>query len=338
MTTLSNLLKTRLEGNINNKVSDYKSTAYENLTEENIEDGELYVYSLTTSSPGTNCVCWIAPSSGTVVIEAWGPGGSTSKGGCCGTGIPGNPGAYVKKTTTVAAGDYICGNIGCSRPGTSLCCNSPGSATCIRIQSTDDGCMCLCAQGGNSGWWICGSGTSSYCCFRSAGFCGEFLSGSCGVICNTKCGQAQAYGGDQNHDGGYSSVFFYCCSNNYNPSCSQCYGIPYSPGLISTNGGTLYFRGTNCYTVYNQAVNSSPYYSAIRNVSNQDLGYVENYRCWAYREQVCCNSSSQYQVSAPASLPAISTATCCACSTYDRYCGWSYRGGHGMLKIKFIGS
>ena len=83
--------------------------------EENLEKG--YIYSWT---PGTdfsnfcNGICWTAPSAGAALIEIWGAGGSGSRMCCCGDGLPGNAGAYVKKSINVEAGDTVTGCTGMS--------------------------------------------------------------------------------------------------------------------------------------------------------------------------------------------------------------------------------
>ena len=100
MASLTTLLQTKYDFSVGN--------------ETNLEKGRIYQYYPVTSR-GTNfrChVCFIAPSAGTAEIEVWGAGGSGAKMCCCGGGIPGNPGAYSKKTITMIEGCYICAIIG----------------------------------------------------------------------------------------------------------------------------------------------------------------------------------------------------------------------------------
>ena len=49
---------------------------------------------------------------GTAIIEVWGAGGSGARMCCCGDGLTGNAGAYVKKTITVETGDTMTGCTG----------------------------------------------------------------------------------------------------------------------------------------------------------------------------------------------------------------------------------
>jgi hypothetical protein len=76
-----------------------KSDAFVSVEESNLEKGRIYVY-----TPGTNysrhiwCgFCFHPEVSGTAVVEIWGAGGSGAEMCCCGFGLPGNAGAYVKK-------------------------------------------------------------------------------------------------------------------------------------------------------------------------------------------------------------------------------------------------
>ena len=85
------------------------------MIEENLETGYIYSYTQGTNwSQFCNGVCWEARSDGTAIIEIWGSGGSGSRMCCCGDGLPGNAGAYVKKSITVEAGDTMTGCVGMS--------------------------------------------------------------------------------------------------------------------------------------------------------------------------------------------------------------------------------
>ncbi len=87
--------------------------------EDQLEKGRIWVYGDGNEYSGLcNGFCWRAPGCGIVIIEAWGPGGSTGRGCCCGGSVPGNPGAYVRKCICVCPGNYICGGIGRACGGT----------------------------------------------------------------------------------------------------------------------------------------------------------------------------------------------------------------------------
>ena len=84
---------------------------------------------------------------------------------------PGNAGAYVRKTVSMAPGDFICGYIGQScGNATALCFRGCSEATqvrfCIGGQET-----CACAEGGKGGLTYCSTNSSYYCCYRANGFC-----------------------------------------------------------------------------------------------------------------------------------------------------------------------
>ena len=97
-------------------------------TEEHLERGRIHVF-----TPGNNytnySICWRAPAKGTAVVEIWGAGGSGAKMCCCGGGLPGNAGAYSKRTIQVNTNCFICGSVGFSCGNSdSLCfrgCSDP---------------------------------------------------------------------------------------------------------------------------------------------------------------------------------------------------------------------
>lgn len=91
MASLSSLIQTK--------------SAIAQISEENLDKGQVFVFAHGTYTQNFRCqFCWIAPSNGTATIEIWGAGGSASRMCCCGIGIPGNPGAYAKKTVAITSG------------------------------------------------------------------------------------------------------------------------------------------------------------------------------------------------------------------------------------------
>ena len=114
--------------------------------ETNLEKGRIYQYaSFSSRTMNFRChVCWVALSDGTATIEIWGAGGSGAEMCCCGFGIAGNPGAYSKKTITMAEGCFICAITGMPcRNEDDLCFRGCGEPTqvCWFGNGGADGCM-----------------------------------------------------------------------------------------------------------------------------------------------------------------------------------------------------
>lgn len=81
--------------------------------EDQLEKGRIWVYGDGNEyTPLCNGFCWKPPGCGNVIIEMWGPGGSSGRGCCCGSSLPSNPGAYARKCICVCPSNYICGSIG----------------------------------------------------------------------------------------------------------------------------------------------------------------------------------------------------------------------------------
>ena len=332
MATLSSIIQQRISSQVATVLEEYADTTFPNYSEENIEDGSIW---LKTGSFGGNAgvtqFCWQAPGSGTAIIETWGAGGGVSSGCCCGTAIAGNPGAYTKKTVEVEVGSRVCGNIGVSCNGPADICTPRKSTATQTVICSVTGCSCMCASGGMGGRWQCSVSNSMFCCIQSEfSYPGTQQGGSeCGWICNTCC-NACAYGGDVNHNGGFSCTYFGCSGSAVPPSCS-CYAIPYAPGLVSTEGGTVVFNGSSCGSAATSCYsNPNNLSTALRSISNQSLGYAETSRCWAINF-CACRDETGCTPSTPASFPALGGAV---------IGGQQFKGGHGgpgMVKIRFIG-
>ena len=230
MATLSSLLKTRQVG----------------IVETNIDVGHISVYTQGSQASCLNTgFCWKSPGTGTAVIEVWGSGGSSARMCCCGAGLPGNAGAYSKKTIAVNASSYICGCTGRAYCGLALTDRSCGDPTGLCwIGSTGNGCMC--AQGGKGGTSFCMTSCSPWCCFGAAGYCGYLQAANyCGYVCNM-CNSswvACGYGGDVNCCGMLSCVYFGGCYSDC--TCYFHYYVPLAPGQVSTKGTMVGFIAAN---------------------------------------------------------------------------------------------
>lgn len=81
--------------------------------EDQLEKGRIWVYGDGNEfTPLCNGFCWKPPGCGRVIIEIYGPGGSSGRGCCCGAAMPSNPGSYARKCICVCPANYICGSIG----------------------------------------------------------------------------------------------------------------------------------------------------------------------------------------------------------------------------------
>lgn len=225
---------------------------------ENRRKGRVYFYQHQNLNGASNscAFCWIAPGNGVAVVELWGASGSGQAGCCCSgpTGLPGNPGAYSRKTVTVSSGSNICGLLGCNALGSCfcLCCfQSQCSVACFCNTSEN---TTMFTAGGLSGYSTCMTGNNAFCCivFRSAR-CNTPAGTGCGIICNVNSTltAACACGGDVNISGGVSCMEFLGCCNS-----SICANIlitlAIAPGIYSSSGNTcVQFRygllGQNTY-------------------------------------------------------------------------------------------
>jgi hypothetical protein len=304
--------------------------------ETNIERGEIYYFNPGTvaSSIGPT-MCWIAPSNGVVIVEIWGASGSGGRMCCCGSGIPGNPGAYAKKQISVLTGNTITGTMGRSCGNATLCCRGRSENTCIcYVTSTVNGAVC--AQGGIGGTAYCGgNGNAHYCCFIANSFCGNQtgFSAGCGTICNyrTSADIAVATGGDINCSGGFSCTSFYHCNSCCN--CSQYQHVKTSPGVFSNNGGVITFTYDASSEYANPAgSNYHPFISALNAMSRQpSMGQPASW-CWSGSRACSCYESHGCMPYLPHGVPGVSAMPC------DSVRDDGLRGGHGAVRIKFIGS
>lgn len=308
--------------------------AYE---EDLLEQGRIWAYThgnVRTKMCGE--VCWIAPANGQAVIEIWGAGGSGAKMCCCGGGIPGNPGAYSKKTIRVAAGCLITGSVGFSCGNADdLCFRGCSEGTGVCYRSSDQGNSCMCAQGGRGGTSYCSTGTSLYCCFTAGSFCttGPF-NANCGIVCNYGSGTAQccadAFGGDVNCRGGFSRTSFFGCT----PSCpcATYHHIAIPPGYFSTGGGEITYTLEGDSGFSNWTGMAIPGHLYGLNIAGKQPGRGIDgaHSCWTGGRFCGCYNG---QGCIPFVPPGFPGAPPSPCPDHRDHAG---RGGHGMIRIKFI--
>lgn len=304
--------------------------------ETNIEKGEIYYFNPgTVASSISPTFSWTAPSNGVVVVEIWGAGGSGGRMCCCGAGIPGNPGAYARKQIVVTSADTITGTLGRSCGNNQLTCRGRSENTCICYVTTSlNGTVC--AQGGIGGTAFCGgNGNPHYCCFTANSFCGNQtgFSAGCGIVCNyrTAADIATASGGDVNCSGGFSCTSFYHCNSCCN--CSQYQHVKTSPGVFSTDGGVITFR-YDADSGYSNPSGSNyhPFINALNALSRQpSMGQPASF-CWAGAKACACYEHHGCFPYLPHGVPGTSSMPC------DNVRDDGLRGGHGAVRIKFIGS
>lgn len=308
--------------------------------EDNLEQGQISVY--TQSSQIGNYIpygfCWKAPGAGTAIIEAWGSGGSSAQMCCCGGTLPGNTGAYVKKTIRVAAGCYVCGQIGMSCGNASaLCFRGCSESTCFLWT----GCGtsgCICAQGGMGGYSYCSTGTPLYCCYRNGSFCASQdparHAAGCGIVCNVYPGylQAQGFGGDINCPGNFGCVSFLHCDPAFSDRCYSLFHVPVPPGIIATNGALITFGKECCNDFHN--TNGGGYHQFISSLNAASRGPSSGIpwtTCWP--ANVSCGGCVM-QGCMPFMPPGFGGVPGNGqCVNYSDY-GW--RGGHGLVRIKYL--
>jgi hypothetical protein len=323
MANLSTILSNRIPQTIINEFTP---------REENISNGVITVFqSGNSSGPFPNGVCWIAPANGTATIEIWGAGGSGAGGCCCYGGIPGNPGAYSKRQVTVATNDNICGSTGhsCGNAGT-IGFRGCSTATCIRICTVAGGCVCMCAQGGAGGCNICNPSNQMYCCFRAQGYCFTNIGSGCGIICNSVGRVAEAYGGTTNCTGCMSCMTFNVCQTANSPNLAH---IAYPSGMFSTQGGWITFQTGECWSDTNWS-SLMPYSQALQGMNAKSMGYNigAQMACWASDTQCGCYQQTGCVPYVPYGMPGMSGPV------RSGQQGRGQRGGHGALKITFVGT
>ena len=303
--------------------------------EENLEKGRVWVYTPGTFyTPLHNGFCWLAPGTGTAVIEMWGAGGSGGRMCCCGGGIGGNAGAYTKRTIQVCAGKYVCGGIGLSCGNAdAICfrgCSDP-SGLCWQGAASANGCMC--AQGGAGGRSFCTTGASMYCCFAANGFCARGpYNENCGLICNYFSGIwiACGYGGDVNCCGQFSCTSFNGCQATC--TCCFAYHIATPANFYSCCGGTASYQ-TEDDNRHSNGMNGQgkmQSINAVASLSRSPTTGVPHSYCW--RSDRACGCY-EMQGCTPYIPPGVGGWAPRPCPDHRDHAG---RGGHGAVRIRFF--
>lgn len=323
MTTLSTL--------IGKKAALFAGNVPTNETD--LEQGSVYIFSTSDRGTSTCGFCWKPPANGTAVIEIWGAAGSGSNMCCCGIGLPGNPGAYAKKTVSVTTTDWICITPGCSIGSQTLCfrgCAGPTTAT-ICLSS---GCSCLCAEGGMSGFAICSSTSGSPLnCFAACNFCTTTISGGCGIVCNigsTFTFLPSAFGGDINCGGGFSCLYVGDC-NTANWCCFSA-NVRIPAGIISSTQQDICVPFADATASPMGGAGTDPYFAALAGVTRSPSNGGVYRRCWNSGQYCGCYESQSCIYTLPAAIPGLGPTVCSSVRDGGQ------RGGSGKIKIRFVSS
>ena len=308
-----------------------KQDAFVSVTEENLEKGRIYVY-----TPGTNysrlwCgFCFHPDTSGTAVVEVWGAGGSGAEMCCCGFGTPGNAGAYVRKTVSMAPGDFICGYIGQScGNATALCFRGCSEATQVRF------CLggsetCVCAEGGKGGLTYCSTSPSYYCCYRANGFCVTRTDNdNCGIVCNHCNGSwiACAYGGDVNCPGKISCVSAFGCY----PSCVCMFidHVPTPAGMFSKEGAMMSYTRENDNDFAQWSGSGHHQHLGVLGSGRFPRGGIPFATCWGASKACGCYENDGCVPVMPIGTGGRGPNPCPGVRDH------AIRGGHGGVRIRF---
>ncbi len=310
-----------------------------------LEKGRIYLYSPATTLTqfsNSSCVYWCAPSAGTAIIEIWGASGSGARQCCCSVSIPGNPGGYSKKIQCVNANDWIRGIVGmsCGNSG-DICFRGCSQSTCITICRPGCGtCTCMCAEGGWGGFSYCTTGSSGYCCFEAGNFAVDcFVSRGhsleCGLVCNwSQCRYSwgKGWGGDVNKYGGTSCVSFLGCSGSQ--ACCYIFHTAVSPGIIGEDGAVLSWTN-ECDSGVSAATGSGQFQTLINLglATKRPTSQHMVTGCWSGHKHCGCYESNgciRFNPPGVAGAPFM--------NGQGDVRGGGFAGGHGMMRIKFIGN
>jgi hypothetical protein len=277
--------------------------------------------------------CWRSPGTGCAVIELWGPGGNAGLMCCCSGGsLPGNSGAYSRRTIAVTGSSYVCGWVGTSCcPVNSLCwvgCSSCSVACLFNITAAN--CL-MVSQGGAGGFTFCSTSSAPFCCFAANNWCNTLCSACCGIICNVgglnsiSASGACACGGDLNVNGAISCIELLPGQCQYYPDAIL-YTHALPAGLFSTQVSCVRYTGgtdtTPGYTTSNR-------WPAMMQLSNLAGSNAAPLICWTSGMDCACYESTGCIASFPPGVPGTGIFVCGGLRAYPT------RGGHGAVKITF---
>jgi hypothetical protein len=278
--------------------------------------------------------CWKSPGTGSAIIEIWGAGGGGGGGQCCGSGIPGNSGAYSRAVVSVNGSGYVCG-VTSGTLASASCNGCRGGCTHVAVAPTGTITRCLVAQGGFGGFWMCNASNAIYCCFLASGRCGTLTGTGCGFICNigvVTTGQgtvvaACACGGDINIAGGISCTEWCACAGDTPVAGRHYHSFP--AGFITNRPGhalACYCQTGSSYTRGEAAFELA--YRAVAGNATPSTFFL-----------ACCGSFIDcgcfpYNCGGGGVVGAGYGSNVTSAGITNTNCG--SRGGPGMVKVTFI--
>ncbi len=302
---------------------------------ENKVGGAPWVFShtnVTGVQGGNPCTwTWISPGTGVAVVELWGASGTGAKMCCCGgNGIPGNPGAYLRKTLNVTASSCLCGWTGCSPTGDQLC--YPGRSGCsVACPFNTNNNTVLISEGGFGGFTVCTNSTALYCCIVQQGYQHTLTNTYCGIICNVggpnTAVNAAASGGDANISGGISCVRMFECCNYY--ECNYENTIAVSPGIFSSTCSTC-FRFMRAGWPYEGWARHGSYGYGLATASFQGMYPTsDRIECWTSGSNICGCYEWSGCVLGGVGYPGTTGHPCPGVRSMGQ------KGGHGAVRITY---
>ena len=306
---------------------------------ERAVQGNIFYFTHTNVSGTCNytpCTyTWVSPGTGIAVIELWGAGGTGGRQCCCHSGgVPGNPGAYSKATIPVTASSCVCGWVGCSPTGGTLCYNGRSQCSVACVLGTVSNRI-MAAQGGFGGYIMCSTGTSMYCCMVASGFAQTFAGSAappggnfCGIICNSGGPNgavgACSCGGDVNICGGISCARYWDCCQYHKCNIEQTVAMP--AGIHSKCCSTCFRFFRSEFPGYGIANNG---YSELSTAMNGNRGgFGHRHFCWNSNQPCACYEYDGCRLNS-AGAPGLTGIPC------PNVRANGHKGGHGAVKVIF---
>ena len=360
MATLSSLLSSR-------------SILSEQGEETNLEQGRIWGYSPQNHSNFQDSAKWfgcqVTASDSevfTIQVEMWGAGG---RGNaclcCCGSGVGGNPGAYIRFNTPMTRYGYICitGMRAC-QSGSNCMCGGAGDSTCARICPgcvagvNTYTCTCACAQAGCGGRSMCMNGGAIMCCLGQNGACitpnvsydGSAVGNGCGMVCNIGSGNnwptadtlSKAYYSDPSGSQMGTPV---CCNTDPNRVACMFFGhcnpccwnhhrqiIHTAPMRYSTCGGEMMLGHTYADYLSYHGTAFGNMDAAVHGLSRSPTRGARTTSCWSGYKMCECYENTGCLPYWPVTQPAPATMTCSGVRTHG------FTGGHGAIRIRYTGT
>jgi hypothetical protein len=274
---------------------------------------------------------WTSPGAGIAIVELWGASGTGPLMCCCGgNGLPGNPGAYLRKCLCVSSSSCVCGWVGCSPWGSCLCWPGRSGCSVACPFNTSDNTV-LTSTGGWGGFVMCTTGTALYCCFVACGFNQTLTNTFCGIICNVggpnAAAEATASGGNLNIPGGISCVRMFECCNFF--ECNYENTIAVSPGIYSSTCATCFrfmragwpYEGWARHGSYGYGISGNSFMGRYPTTDRVECWTSGSNICGCYEHSGCVLGGVGYPGTAGHPCPGVRSS--------------GQKGGHGGVKITF---